>query len=85
MLVEHYWDEVSSADLDLLHENYGDGEYPEDGWGWDDVTGLVASVPVISARAVRAIRQPVGRENPLVQALDRFSERPVSQRQRHLD
>lgn len=34
MLVEHYAEDVNLSELDLLHENFGEGEHPEDGWSW---------------------------------------------------
>jgi hypothetical protein len=34
LLVQHYAEYENVADLDLLHESFGTGPYPEDGWSW---------------------------------------------------
>jgi hypothetical protein len=36
LLVQHDAEYVNVADLDLLHDSFGTGPYPKDGWrGWD--------------------------------------------------
>jgi hypothetical protein len=47
-LVEHHAEEVNCAELDLLHENYGESDYPADGWSWQDITKLLTHLPEIA-------------------------------------
>jgi hypothetical protein len=48
-LVEHYAEAVNSAQLELLHEHWGEGDYPADGWGVEDVLDALKRVPRIAA------------------------------------
>lgn len=47
-LVDHHAEYVNASELELLHEAYGDGEYPESGWDCDDVQSLLRSLPDIA-------------------------------------
>jgi hypothetical protein len=58
ILVEHYAEEVSLADLEALHESLGEGEYPEDGWTFQDVYELVARIPSMASEELERSGQP---------------------------
>jgi hypothetical protein len=58
LLVEHYAEDVNVADLDLLHESFGTGPYPEDGWSWWDVYDLLKRLPAIAVAEYRESGSP---------------------------
>lgn len=37
LFVDHYWEHLNLADLEALHEQFGEGVYPEEGWSYEDV------------------------------------------------
>jgi len=57
-LVQHYAEEVNVADLDLLHESFGTGPYPKDGWRWRDVCHLLRHLPDIAIAEYRESGSP---------------------------
>jgi hypothetical protein len=64
LLIEHYAEEVNVADLALLHESFGTGPYPPDGWGWLDVCDVLrrlAAVAVAEYRERRGATASFGR------------------------
>jgi hypothetical protein len=58
LLVQHYAEYVNVADLDLLHEGFGTGSYPEDGWSWWDVCDLLKRLPDIAVAEYRESGSP---------------------------
>lgn len=52
-LVEHHSEYVNLSELELLHESFGDGDYPEDGWSLADVLALLRRLPDLAANEFR--------------------------------
>lgn len=57
-LVEHYAEYINCADLDVLHESFGSGAYPDDGWGCTEVLGLLERLPVIAVEEYQETHCP---------------------------
>lgn len=58
ILVEHYAEDVNLADLDLLHESFGTGPYPDNGWRWLDVGDVLKRLPDIAVAKYRERGSP---------------------------
>jgi hypothetical protein len=53
LLVPHYAEYVNGADLDPLHEAFGTGPYPKEGWSWRDVCDVLKRLPAIAVTEYR--------------------------------
>src|SRR5262245_48056055 len=58
ILVKHYAEEVNLADLEILHESFGTGPYPEHGWSWLDVDDLLKRLPDMAVAEYRESDSP---------------------------
>jgi hypothetical protein len=47
-LVEYYAEYVNYAELELIHESFGTGSYPDNGLSWLDVSDLLKRLPDIA-------------------------------------
>jgi hypothetical protein len=57
-LVDHHQEYVTLSELDLLHESFGDGEYPEHGWSYLDVLELLKRLPALAESEFGETRCP---------------------------
>ena len=48
LLVEHHREFINLSELDGLHEMFGDGDYPPDGWSSTEVMALLTRLPQIA-------------------------------------
>ena len=69
-IVEHHAEAVNCADLDWLHESYGSGEYPEDGWGWSEVCELLRALPEVARQEVHETFSPAILESSWYDLID---------------
>jgi hypothetical protein len=58
LLIEHHAEEVNVANLKLLHESFGTGHYPADGWHWRDVCNVLKRLPAIAVAEYRESSSP---------------------------
>ena len=58
LLVQYYAEDVNVADLKLLHESFGTGPYPADGWRWRDVCNVLRHLPDIAVAEYRESGSP---------------------------
>jgi hypothetical protein len=58
LLVRRYAEYVNGADLDLLHDSFGTGSDPDDGWRWRDVCDVLKRLPAIAVTASRERGSP---------------------------
>ena len=58
VLVEHYTEDVNLGELENVHENYGEGPYPPDGWDFGDVLRLLERLPALAAEEYAAGGNP---------------------------
>ena len=49
VLVEEYTEDVNLGELENLHERYGVGPYPQEGWSFSEVLSLLERLPALAA------------------------------------
>ncbi|MBS0265604.1 MAG: hypothetical protein JSS02_26965 [Planctomycetes bacterium] len=75
ILVEHHAEFVNLAELELLHEYFGTGDYPADGWSWLDVEKYVlAFLPRIALQELADTPCTSVREMSWYSALSQFQD-----------
>jgi hypothetical protein len=53
LLLQHQAEYVNVAELELLHESFGTGPYPQNGWSWEDVRDLLKRLPAMAVSEYR--------------------------------